>query len=347
MVAYARRKLLGGERQAVFHCWNRCVRRAFLCGRDSHTGRDYSHRRTWIVHREEQLAGLFAIDIEFRTELSNHLHLVLRTMPRVAKRWTAEEVVRRWLTITRLAKSFADDLPTPDPQQVEKLARDKKLVAKLRRRLRSISWFMGILCENIARRANHEDDCKGRFFETRFSCRECTDLNAVLLCGIYVDLNPYRAGEVDNPVSSRYTSVYQRLQAQGLRENAANRPDGWLGAFTLQPERKADETWADFSRTGRRASDLGLLPISLENYVRLLEWTAQQLRSGQHDTIPADLATVLDHFEVQQDQWLDTVERYESAFGHAVGRAASLAAVASRMELQQLKGIAACRSAFS
>jgi hypothetical protein len=168
-----------------------------------------------------------------------------------------------------------------------------------------------------------------------------------LLCGIYVDLNPYRAGEVDNPVSSRYTSVYQRLQAQGLRKNAANRPDGWLGAFTLQPERKADETWADFSRTGRRASDLGLLPISLENYVRLLEWTAQQLRSGQHDTIPADLATVLDHFEVQQDQWLDTVEWYESAFGHAVGRAASLAAVASRMELQQLKGIAACRTAFS
>ena len=95
MVAYARRKLLGGERQAVFHCWNRCVRRAFLCGRDPHTGQDYSHRRDWIVNREEQLAGLFAIDIEFRTELSNHLHLVLRTMPRVARRWTAEEVVRR------------------------------------------------------------------------------------------------------------------------------------------------------------------------------------------------------------------------------------------------------------
>jgi hypothetical protein len=206
---------------------------------------------------------------------------------------------------------------------------------------------MGILCENIARRANHEDDCKGRFFETRFSCRECTDLNAVLLCGIYVDLNPYRAGEVVNPVGSRYTSVYQRLQAKGRRENAADRPDGWLGEFTLPPERKTDETRADTSRSGRRASDLGLLPLALEHYVQLLTWTAQQLRSGQRDTIPADLATVLDHFDVQQDQWLETVERYESAFGHAVGRADSLTAVAERMELQQLKGIAACRTAFS
>ena len=323
------------------------MRRAFLCGRDAHAGKDYSHRRDGIVNREEQLAGLFAIDIEFRTELSNHLHLVLRTMPRVAKRWTAEEVVRRWLTVTKLAKCFADSLPTPDPKRVAQLVRDKKLVAKLRRRLRSVSWFMGILCENIARRANHEDGCKGHFFESRFSCRECTDRNAVLLCGIYVDLNPYRAGEVDNPVGSRYTSVYQRLQAQGLRKNAAGRPDGWLGEFTLAPERKADEPLADASRTGRRASDLGILPISLENYVKLLQWTAKQLRSGQRDTIPADLATVLDHFEVQQDDWLDTVEHYESAFGHTVGRADSLAAVAQRMELQHLKGIAACRSAFT
>jgi hypothetical protein len=146
MVAWARRKLLGGERQAVFHCWNRCVRRAFLCGRDALTGRDYSHRRNWILQREEQLAGLFAIDIEFRTELSNHLHLVLRTLPRVAKRWTAQEVVRRWLTATKLAKCFTADLPQPNLQQIEKLARDKKLVAKLRRRLSSVSWFMGMLC---------------------------------------------------------------------------------------------------------------------------------------------------------------------------------------------------------
>ncbi len=56
MVAHARRKLLGGERQALFHCWTRCVRRAFLCGLDRVTGIDYSHRRQWVIHREELLA---------------------------------------------------------------------------------------------------------------------------------------------------------------------------------------------------------------------------------------------------------------------------------------------------
>ncbi len=347
MVAHARRKLLGEQRQAVFHCWSRCVRRAFLCGIDPLTKKDYSHRRIWIIDREEQLAGLFAIDIEFRAELSSHLHVVLRTMPRVAKRWSAREVVRRWLTVTRLAKCLTDDMPVPNEKRIEELARDAKLVAKLRRRLSSISWFMGTLCEGIARRANDEDECKGCFFESRFSCRECTDLNGILLCGIYVDLNVYRAGEVDDPLGSPHTSIYQRLQAHGQRKHAGNRADGWLGELTLRPERKGDTALADGSRTGRRASDLGLLPITLPNYVQLLQWTAVQLKSGQRDTIPVDLASVLDRFEVQPDHWLDTVADYESTFGHAVGRAATLAEVAERMELQHLKGIAACRRAFT
>ena len=79
MVACARRRLLGRARKAVFHCSARCVRRAFLRGQDPLTGKDYSHRRGWIINRQEQLAQLFTIELEFRTEMSNHLHAVLRT----------------------------------------------------------------------------------------------------------------------------------------------------------------------------------------------------------------------------------------------------------------------------
>ena len=87
---------------------------------------------------------------------------------------------------------------------------------------------MGILCENIARRANAEDDCTGRFWENRFRCRECADASAILLCGIYVDLNPYRAGEAESPETARYTSLFQRLQAQGMRRTPRIGPmPGW------------------------------------------------------------------------------------------------------------------------
>ena len=102
MVAKARRKLKARSRsrRAVFHCTVRCVRRAFLCGRDPVSGHDYSHRRDWILIREEQLVGLFAIEVEFRCEMRNHLHVILRTCPEIARRLSDEEVARRWLTIT-------------------------------------------------------------------------------------------------------------------------------------------------------------------------------------------------------------------------------------------------------
>ncbi|MGM0486991.1 MAG: hypothetical protein ACQESR_09555 [Planctomycetota bacterium] len=195
------------------------------------------------------LAGLFTIDIEFRSEMSNHLHGVLRPCPRAAKRLFAVEVARRWLTITKLAKCMTDELPVPDEERGQELAKDKKRIQKLRKRLCSISWFMGILSENIARRANHEDDCRGRFWERRFRCRECADPSAILLCGIYVDLNPIKAGEADSPETAPYTSVFQRIHARGQRKNARDRSDGWMAELTLQPENKATRALADSSRT--------------------------------------------------------------------------------------------------
>ncbi|MFW6171109.1 MAG: hypothetical protein ACODAD_11510 [Planctomycetota bacterium] len=147
MVACARRKSLGriGARKTAFHCSNRCVRRAFLCGRNSVTGQDYSHRRDWIVLREEQLARLFAIDIEFRSETSNHLHVVLRPCPHMVRRPSSVEVARQWLTITKLAKCMSDDMPEPDEQRIQELAKDKKRIKQRRKQLGSISWFMAII----------------------------------------------------------------------------------------------------------------------------------------------------------------------------------------------------------
>ena len=102
-----------------------------------------------------------------------------------------------------------------------------------------------------------------------------------------MDLNPLPAGEADSPETARYTSVFQRLQANGLRKKrrTLGPTPGWR-ELTLQPERQADEVLAYTSRTGRRASDLGTLPIALVDYVKLLKWTAKHLRSGQRSTIP-------------------------------------------------------------
>ena len=59
----ARKNLIDTASTPYYHCMARCVRRAFLCGEDTFSGKNYEHRRAWVVDRLKALSGVFAIDI--------------------------------------------------------------------------------------------------------------------------------------------------------------------------------------------------------------------------------------------------------------------------------------------
>ena len=88
-----RKALVSLEDTPFYHCISRCVRKAFLCGVDKHTGQSYEHRRDWVEQRLLQLAKVFAIDICAFAVMSNHLHLVLRVDAELAKCWSDIEIV--------------------------------------------------------------------------------------------------------------------------------------------------------------------------------------------------------------------------------------------------------------
>jgi putative transposase len=52
-----------GQLSGEYHLHTRCVRRAFLCGEDAHSGQSYEHRHQWVVDRLGQLSRLFVISI--------------------------------------------------------------------------------------------------------------------------------------------------------------------------------------------------------------------------------------------------------------------------------------------
>jgi hypothetical protein len=306
-------------------------------GNDPLSGRDLNHRRDWVLQRLQLLVTSFVIDVGFSAILSNHFHLVLRTDPRLAKRMGDQEIARRWLRVFPGKRVLDDNWIEPTEKQLEAFAQDKKKIQTLRKRLSSISWFMAALSEYIARRSNREDGCTGRFFEGRFSCREITSENALLVCGMYVDLNQIRTGEALTPEESQYCSVALRLQAAKQDASCkAARPaaDSWLAPLTLEPDHLEEVP----SATGRRASDKGLLAMSLGEYGRVLDWTGRQLSGKTRGAIPADLAPILERLNLEGEEVAETVAQFPRLFPRLAGRANQLLSRAAEVGRRWMHG---------
>jgi len=79
-----------------YHCINRCVRRAFLCGEDRFSGQNYDHRKQWIVDQIKHLSSVFAIDVCAYAVMSNHYHVVLKVDVEKLASWSDDEVLHRW-----------------------------------------------------------------------------------------------------------------------------------------------------------------------------------------------------------------------------------------------------------
>jgi hypothetical protein len=335
------------------------VQRAFLCGKDPVTGTDYEHRRNWIERIELILASLFAVEIAFHAELANHIHLILRTRPDVARGWDDRQVVRRWLIITKLKRNGNDQIVEPTEAEINKELNRPGRVEKLRRRLADVSWFMGTLCENISRRCNRESGTSGAFWEHRFECRNLADEAAILVCGIYIDLNQIRAGEALTPEQSLHTSAYNRIQ--GLRQrraglssspsvaNQSPLADGWLCELSLDNGDNGcekDSSGTSGSGWPRRASDKGLLSMSLEKYLELLDWTGRQVRDGKPGAIPESLSPILDRLGIKRAAWLQAITSFDKWFGRVVGSVEAVSQAAKRAGRQWFRGKSRCAQAF-
>ena len=170
----ARSTLVSPTDTPYYHCVSRCVRRAFLCGYDSHSQTDYEHRRQWLETKLHKVANIFAIKLCAYAVMSNHYHVVVHIRPTEALEWSQHEVVRRWHSLfngTYLSQCFASGRPLLSSQR-EVLDADIEI---WRERLSSLSWFMKVVNESIARRANKEDKCTGHFWESRFKSQALLD----------------------------------------------------------------------------------------------------------------------------------------------------------------------------
>jgi REP element-mobilizing transposase RayT len=316
MARLARSEVFDPAEVSVFHCINRCVRRCFLCGEDLLTGQNFDHRKAWLEERLKFLAGQFGIDVLGFAILSNHFHLVLRNRPDVVAAWSDREVATRWLRLCPRRKSPEGEPAEPTAPDVAALCSDPERLAQIRRRLSDISWLMRMIAEPIARRANREDRASGRFWQGRFRAVRLCDEAAILACLAYVDLNPIRARLAETPEASDFTSAQRRIESLDAPQDSPARPDAWLTPIPLAEATTAPGPLP--SGTGLRASDKGCLPLSVCDYLELLDWTGRHIVSGRGQ-IPAELAPILERLGIADSSWLPLVQGFGRLFHRVAG----------------------------
>ena len=193
---------------------------------------------------------------------------------------------------------------------------------------------MSCLNEHLARRANAEERCTGRFWEGRFKSQALLDEAGLLTAMAYVDLNPVRAGIAETPEESEFTSVYARIQAlRSTPAHSAESPSAMrankLFAFCDQVEPSAPA-----------------LPITLLDYVQLIDWSGRSVRADNRGAIDAHAPPILERLKVDPDAWRSVLRIRGNIFGRAMGRVDRLRLHARALGHSRIQGLSKARRLF-
>jgi hypothetical protein len=251
-------------------------------------------------------------------------------------------VARRWWSLCpqRKTKSEIDGeknwVPVePTEWDLNSIRNDPVKLAAVRSRLSDISWWMRLLCQYIALRANGEEGKGlGRFWQSRFKAVRILDEESLLACAAYVDFNPIRAALAETLEASDYTSVQRRNTS--LKETVAavndsnavnaatiiNRSDDFLSPISI--DEKNDPLSVQPSRNGKRCSDKGFLALSDAEYLTILDWIARDTVAGKRGQTPVGAPPVFERLGIEAQEWSRMVKDFGRTFKNVAGKPTSI-----------------------
>eukprot|EP00918_Siedleckia_nematoides_P075092 GHVU01164223.1.p1 GENE.GHVU01164223.1~~GHVU01164223.1.p1 ORF type:complete len:325 (+),score=10.52 GHVU01164223.1:123-1097(+) len=297
-----------------YHVVSRCVRRAFLCGKDNQ-GKDFEHRRLWIEQRIRILSSIFGIQICSYAVMSNHLHIVVKLCPDEITALSDTQIVERWTSIYKGPSMLLSWIKEGSQEPVKQDIIDK-WINERREKLSSLSTFMKCLNEPLARMANKEDNCTGHFWESRFKSQALLTEEALLSCMTYTDLNPIRAKMAETPETSDHTSIKERIKpsfdlGKAIKEQ---KEQGYLLHFNtrLKPLAKMEGNIKEEVQNG--------VLFAHNDYLELVDYTGRIINPKKRGSISDKTPPILERLGIDLTEWAENTQefekRYRSRFSH-------------------------------
>jgi len=277
---------------AIFHCISRVVDRKF---------RFLDEEREAFRMFMRMMENFSGCRVLSYCVMSNHFHLLVEVPPLPQGGLTDAELLRRLEVFygENFVKSVADELTaarTEGGVEGGNPARVTEIHARFTYRMHSLSEFMKTLLQRFTRWFNRTHERTGTLWEERFKSVIVESGTAARTIAAYIDLNPVRAGMVEDPADYRWSS-YGEAVGGGGKGNGKKARIGLMLAIQNPEARKQTDIseWKDVSRRYRRLLGMALerktlnAKVAISGKMKISKNEAEAMESGDNQTVLPEL----------------------------------------------------------
>ena len=223
------------EKPVIYHCVTRVVDRRFALEAE-----EKEVMRT-LMRMQENFTGCRVLAYCL---MSNHIHLLLEVPPMPKGGLSDAELLERLKALydREFVAGVADRLAEFRASGPEAAVRD--LRESFTYRMHDLGEFMKTLLQRFTRWFNARHKRTGTLWESRFKSVLVEDGAALRTMAAYIDLNPVRAGMVEDPADYRWSS-YGEAMGGGPKGNGKKARAGLVRALMAHKGYAADARhWA-------------------------------------------------------------------------------------------------------
>ena len=242
------------EKPSIYHCISRVVDRRFVFG-DEERG-----KFRMFMRMMENFSGCRVLSY---CVMSNHFHILLEVPPMPEGGLSDAELLKRLGVFygENFVKSIADELlaaRTEGGVVGGNPGRVTEIHERFTKRMYDLSDFMKTILQRFTRWFNRTHKRTGTLWEERFKSVIVESGTAARTMAAYIDLNPVRAGMVEDPADYRWSS-YGEAVGGGNRGNGKKAREGLVRAITSDTDTGFDSSqWKEVSRRYRRLMGMAL-----------------------------------------------------------------------------------------
>jgi REP element-mobilizing transposase RayT len=246
---------MAAGKPVLYHVISRVVDRRFALGAEE------KEKFRTLMRMQENFTGCRALSYCL---MDNHFHLLLEVPPMVEGGISDNELLKRLSAIyggafvagvaQELADARAADY-TSDSGMSEGVEAIHK---RFTYRMHDLAEFMKGLLQRFTQWFNRAHSRSGTLWEDRFKSVIVEDGVAARTISAYIDLNPVRAGMVQDPAEYRWSS-YGEAVGGGNKGNGRKAREGLVRAYLCDQGVGCDAgKWAEVSRLYRRLMGLAI-----------------------------------------------------------------------------------------